>query len=505
MNAAGGALSLVVPVFNEHARIEPALIPLIEFVTARGPGSELIFVDDGSTDATGAIIEKIVGSRPQGDCAVRVLSRGHRGKGAAIQAGIGEARCDLVAFCDVDLATPLEELARIVDVATTGVLAIGSRGLPTSSLGVREHRTRETLGRAFNRLVQLSLAPGITDTQCGAKAAPLAMWQTVLPSVEEPGLAWDVEVIAQWLARDLPIAEVPIVWNHQPGSAVNVTREGIAMLRALPRIRARVVAARTKWSQRPVDRAIDAVFDDDNAKTLADADYRHWWFRSRAAYVNWALGRYACGPGWLMDLGAGAGGVTARFAWDRTRTLAVEGNRALATYAHRTHRIHVVLADAATLPFRPGGAAATTLLDVIEHVPEPLALLRAANAALAADGICIVTVPGHAGLWSKADESLGHYRRYNRASLRAEMEAAGLRVEYVGHIFSWLFLPVWFRRNVKSTETAELGLDVDSTAVSAAALVLTACERSLLRFVSLPFGTSVLAIAHRGPNPVRAP
>jgi SAM-dependent methyltransferase len=505
-HATNGPLSLVVPVFNEAKRFDAALEPLVTFAASRGTGSELIFVDDGSTDDTARLLDAVETVSGEGDdspVAVRVLRRTHEGKGAAVQAGILAARCPLVAFCDIDLATPLAELGRIVDVAEQGVLAVGSRGLPTSQLGTREHRSRELLGKSFNRVAQLLVTPGIADTQCGAKAAPRSLWSEILAGVTEPGFAWDVDVIAQALAAGKPVVEVPIVWNHQPGSALHVARDGARMLAALPAIRRRARLRSRVRPDAPAPSGVhsleqsEGVFDDENAALLAAADAQHWWFRSRATYVNWALGRFANRSGWLVDLGAGAGGVTARLAWDRRRVVAVEGNAELAACARDTHRILNVQGDAAHPPVRAEAAAVVCLLDVIEHVHEPLALLRAARELLAAGGVCVVTVPGHERLWSRADEVLGHQRRYNRATLRAQLETAGFHVEYVGHVFSWLVPPVWFRRRVTRPSSPELGLDVHGGLTDAAALVLTACERTVLRFVSLPAGTSVLAVGRR--------
>jgi SAM-dependent methyltransferase len=496
-HATSGPLSLVVPVFNEARRFSLAVDALVAFVASRGPGGELVFVDDGSTDETPQLLDALA---PGDSVEVSVLRRPHEGKGAAVQAGILAARCPLVAFCDVDLATPLEELGRIVDAAEQGVLAVGSRGLPTSQLGVHENRARELLGKAYNRAAQLFVTPGIVDTQCGAKAAPRTLWCEILAGVTEAGFAWDVDVIAQALAAGRPVVEVPIVWNHQPGSRLHVSRDGARMLAALPRIRRHAQRSARPASRMAASSGIggrDGVFDDDNAATLAAADSQHWWFRSRAAYVNWAIGRFAGRRGRLVDLGAGAGGVTARLAWDPRRVIAVEANAALAGSARVTHRLAAVRGDAADPPLRTAAFEVVCLLDVIEHSREPVNLLRAAGSLLADGGVCVVTVPGHRWLWSQSDEVLGHQRRYRRSHLRAQLETAGLHVEYVGHVFSWLVPPVWFRRRVAKPDSPELGLDENSWWIDAAALVLTACERSLLRWVSLPAGTSVLAIARR--------
>jgi dolichyl-phosphate beta-glucosyltransferase len=485
----------VVPVFNEARRFSLAIDELIAFVASRGAGGELVFVDDGSTDETPRLLDAI---DPGGPVEVKVLRRAHEGKGAAVQAGILAARCPLVAFCDIDLATPLSELGRIVDAAEQGVLAVGSRGLPTSQLGVHENRARELLGKAYNRAAQLLVTPGIVDTQCGAKAAPRTLWCEVLAGVTEPGFAWDVDVIAQALAAGRPVVEVPIVWNHQPGSRLHVSRDGARMLAALPRIRRHAKRSARPAPLVPVShragRQDDGVFDAANAATLAAADSQHWWFRSRAAYVNWAIGRFAGRRGRLVDLGAGAGGVTARLAWDPRQVIAVEANAELAERARSTHRLVAVQGDAADPPLRAAAFEVVCLLDVIEHTREPVSLLRAAGSLLADGGVCVVTVPGHRWLWSQSDEVLGHQRRYRRSELRAQLETAGLHVEYVGHLFSWLVPPVWFRRRVSKPDSPELGLDENSWWIDAAALVLTALERSLLRWVSLPAGTSVLAI-----------
>ena len=414
-----------------------------------------------------------------------------------MQAGIRAARCPIVAFCDVDLATPLAELGRIVDIAEQGMLAVGSRGLPTSQLGVREHRARELLGKAYNRAAQLLVTPGIADTQCGAKAAPSTLWSEILAGVTETGFAWDVDVIAQALAGGYPVVEVPIAWNHQPGSALRIARDGARMLAALPRIRRHARQKDRRLAVHAGDSSRHGVFGAENAAALAAADSQHWWFRSRATYANWALGRFAPREGWLVDLGAGSGGVTARLAWDRRRVVALEGNTELARRARDAHRMLMVQGDVASPPFRSEAVAVVCLLDVIEHSTDPVALLRAAGSLLGDGGICVVMVPGHQRLWSRADEVLGHHRRYNRSTLRADLEAAGLRVDYVGHVFSWLVPPVWFRRRVARPGSPELGLDVQGEWISRAALVLTACERSYLRFGSLPAGTSVLAVGRR--------
>jgi hypothetical protein len=111
-----------------------------------------------------------------------------------------------------------------------------------------------------------------------------------------------------------------------------------------------------------------------------------------------------------------------------------------------------------------------------------------------------VNVPGHPRLWSAADDALGHVRRYTRASLRAELEAQGFEVLFLSHVFSWLLVPVWARRRSHAGEP-QLGLDVESRAVDATALLLTRLERAVINRMALPFGTSVLCVARRAGSP----
>lgn len=231
-------LSLVVPLFNEEDRLGESVFALAQFVGGYGPGSELILVDDGSSDMTVPLAQSLA---PQLGLRTIVLELPHRGKGAALRAGIARAGAAMVAFCDVDLATPLDELGRIVGAAASApVLAIGSRDVVSTRLVRREGEVREFLGKSFNRLVRLTLTPGIYDTQCGAKAAHQAVWREILPYCREDGFAWDVEAIAIGRRRGVAVWEVGIEWRHDVRTRVRPVRDGAGMVRSVPRILRRV-------------------------------------------------------------------------------------------------------------------------------------------------------------------------------------------------------------------------------------------------------------------------
>ena len=242
------------------------------------------------------------------------------------------------------------------------------------------------------------------------------------------------------------------------------------------------------------------MFDAGNAALLMASDRDHWWFRSKAAFIATAL-RRTTGEGnrrgWLVDAGAGAGGVTALIGWPPERIAVVEGNAALVGQARRVHGLAGVQGEVGALPVADGAAQVLCLLDVIEHLADPLPALREAARALAPDGRLVVNVPAHAWLWSAADESLGHFRRYSRPGLRAELAAAGFEPILVTHVFSWLVLPVWLTRRAAGGGRAELGLDRTSLVIDRTAMVLTRLERALIGRFPTPLGTSVLCVARR--------
>jgi len=231
-------LSLVVPLFNEQERLAESAAALVSFVAGFGSGSELLFVDDGSADRTAELAERLTAGAP---IPVHVIRGPHRGKGAAVQAGLERASAPVAAFCDVDLATPLDELERIVTVAEKGpAIAIGSRDVVSTQLVERENELREFLGKTYNRLLRLTLTPGIADTQCGAKAATAAVWQQILPYCRELGFAWDAEVVAVARRRGIAVWEVGVRWAHDGRTRVRTIRDGAAMVRSVPRIRRRL-------------------------------------------------------------------------------------------------------------------------------------------------------------------------------------------------------------------------------------------------------------------------
>ena len=169
-----------------------------------------------------------------------------RGKGAAITDGFEQLETDVLLFADADGATTVGSLVEVVrPIERDGAaLAVGSRRHPEADIADEQTVVRQVLGDGFSRLAGTLLSVELHDYQCGAKAITAEAWDTIRHHLYEPGFAWDVELIAIAGAFDLPVAEVPVEWEDQPGSSVDPVRDSARMFRSLvsSRHRARRIA-----------------------------------------------------------------------------------------------------------------------------------------------------------------------------------------------------------------------------------------------------------------------
>ena len=239
-------LSVVVPAYNEESRLGLSLSRILSYLAAQPFESEVVVVDDGSTDSTHLVVQELAST----DGRVRLLSHHpNRGKGFAVRRGMLEARGSRILFSDADLSTPIEELSLLSAALDRGCdVAVGSRDVVGSELVRRQSLLRETGGRMFNRVVQWMAVPGIRDTQCGFKLFTRDAARRVFGRCVIDGFAFDVEALH--VARNIlgyTIAEVPVRWSHCEGSKVSVVRHGLIMLREVVRIR------RTAYARMAVD------------------------------------------------------------------------------------------------------------------------------------------------------------------------------------------------------------------------------------------------------------
>jgi len=231
------AFSVVIPCFNEAARIGSTIRASLDYLVSVSPESELIVVNDGSTDATSSIArESLVGAKIE----TRLLENfPNRGKGAAVRKGLLAAQRPIALFFDADLSTPFEETPKVIGpIADDDVdLAFGSRGLDRSLIGHHQPWRRETAGRIFNLLVRIATGLPFWDTQCGFKAFRLEVCRPILEVARIEGFAFDVELLYLAQRAGMRLREIPVRWNHREGSKVHFIHDSLRMLREVIALR----------------------------------------------------------------------------------------------------------------------------------------------------------------------------------------------------------------------------------------------------------------------------
>jgi dolichyl-phosphate beta-glucosyltransferase len=229
----GPRLSIIIPAYNEEARLGRTLKLVFDYLKLRGEPFEILVVDDGSQDQTVAVAQAFAGP-----CLRLLRNETNRGKGYSVRRGMLEAEGERRLLSDADLSTPIGDLVDLESHLADGAqVAVGSRALPGSRVEVRQPWYRENAGRVFNLLVRLLAVPGIHDTQCGFKLFTAAAAEAVFRPARLHGFSFDVEVL--FLARrlGLRVDEVAVTWRNDAATRVS-TAGGARAFFDLLRIRA---------------------------------------------------------------------------------------------------------------------------------------------------------------------------------------------------------------------------------------------------------------------------
>jgi glycosyltransferase involved in cell wall biosynthesis len=227
--------SIVIPAFNESARIPATLQSVVSCIRERGWAAEVIVVNDGSRDATAEVVRAFARNAPE----VRLIENpGNRGKGYSVRSGMLQALGEVVMFTDSDLSAPIEEAERLFAAIAAGAdIAIGSRWLEKGRQTHRQPLYRQFFGRCFNAVTRAVMGLRFADTQCGFKAFTRAAAQTVfqLQTIERWG--FDPEILFIALKRGYWIIEVPVSWAHDERTRMSYLKDGMTMLREIAIIR----------------------------------------------------------------------------------------------------------------------------------------------------------------------------------------------------------------------------------------------------------------------------
>ena len=226
MSHSAPELSIIIPSFNEELRLPATLEKIARYIERENRSTEVIVVDDGSTDRTAEVAESFRGKFPQ----LRVLANGtNRGKGYSVRHGSLEARGEMVLFTDADLSSPIEEAGKLFAALKGHDVAIGSRAVDRRLIEVRESVFREFAGIVFNKIVRIVLRLPFVDTQCGFKVFRRERCRVIFEQQTIERFGFDPELL--YLARHhgLSTVEVPVRWAHSPATRVSMVRDSVQM------------------------------------------------------------------------------------------------------------------------------------------------------------------------------------------------------------------------------------------------------------------------------------
>jgi dolichyl-phosphate beta-glucosyltransferase len=229
------AYSIVIPAYNEGARLAATLEKVLGYLREQGWSAEVIVVNDGSRDNTADLVRGFAERNPM----LRLVENpGNRGKGYAVRNGMLNARGDVVVFSDADLSSPIEEMPKLLAALAGGAdIAIGSRWLRAELQTRRQSLHRQLFGRVFNLLLRIILGLQFKDTQCGFKAFTRRAAQTIFPLERIERWGFDPEIL--FLARKFGfrVDEVPVRWGHSGGTRINPLLDGARMGEEMLRVR----------------------------------------------------------------------------------------------------------------------------------------------------------------------------------------------------------------------------------------------------------------------------
>ena len=226
------SLSVVIPAYNEAARLGNTLTAVVNYLRQSWPDSEVIVVDDGSSDHTATLAREVFDEHAAELRTSVITYKSNLGKGRAVRLGLLAARSDFALFSDADLSTPITEAPKLVDPIINGQFDVtfGSRALDRKLIGVHQPWRREQGGRVFNLVVRLATGLPFWDTQCGFKAFRMSVCRPLVEAATVDRFGFDVELLYLAFRAGLRLKEVPVRWDHNEGSKVSVASDSFRML-----------------------------------------------------------------------------------------------------------------------------------------------------------------------------------------------------------------------------------------------------------------------------------
>ncbi len=222
-------VSIIIPIYNGEAHVQNALSLLREKMDGRN--YELIIAEDGSTDKTLEILNRLAPEFPQ----MRILSSKNRvGRGKSLSDAILASKGEIALYMDVDAATEVSEIFKALDAIESADIVSGSRLLPGAN--VSRSFTREVFSRGYNLLIRLLFRSKLLDHQCGFKALRRESVLPLLPLVKDTHWFWDTEMLILAQRKGLRVKEIPVAWKEGSDSTVRVFQDTFYMLKQMLRL-----------------------------------------------------------------------------------------------------------------------------------------------------------------------------------------------------------------------------------------------------------------------------
>lgn len=235
---------------------------------------------------------------------------------------------------------------------------------------------------------------------------------------------------------------------------------------------------------------------------MFELEDRYWWFIGRRYLVNWLLREHGVNTKetLLFDLGCGTGQNLLSFS-DHVRTIGSDQSQTALSFCREREIENVFSCDALAIPLAEDSVDVVTALDVLEHIREDITALEEVNRVLKPGGKLIAIVPAYGFLWSEHDEALHHYRRYVAREMRAKLVTCGFEIERSTYFISTLFFPILFFRlwqGLRRTSIhATVSYQILPPWINRLLIGLLGFERTLLKYVNLPFGVSLVVVARK--------
>jgi len=227
-------IAVIIPAFNEAARISPTLSSTALYLQEHFQDWVIWVVNDGSRDSTRQMVEDFAQSEPR--VKVHSLDR-NRGKGCAVRNGVALTRAEKVLYMDADGAIPINQLEKLLPGLEEAHVVIGSKSFPSKgSIDFKWYRL--LMGRIFNFFVRLFLIRGVRDSQCGFKLFRGDVARAIFKNQKVNGFSFDLEVLFLARLMNFTTREVSVKWSNVSGSRINLIGDSLKMFVDIFRIRA---------------------------------------------------------------------------------------------------------------------------------------------------------------------------------------------------------------------------------------------------------------------------